>query len=197
MEWLRQVVNRCEIASIRIDLRHWGVPNVTEPKKKRRGRPVKALGDRPRGPLSVRLRDQVRTELTISAGRHGRSLSEEIEAQLEANLAVQQYLVADWGQDVFWIARSLAASISQIERLYGCTWYEDERCTEIVRHTAAETISNYKAFFSNDNDTWLSIGAKGAKDPRDASNPQEAAVIFAARDLVALPRMKAQEVPEA
>lgn len=162
---------------------------------RRRGRPVKDLGDRPRGPLSVRLRDEVRSDLQVSAARHGRSLSEEIEARLEASLAVQTYLKSDWGADVFTIARSLAASISQIENTYKCSWFDEDKVVEITRLTASQLVENYKVWVRNDLSGWEALGTKGRGDPL-AAEAQEAAEIFAARDLLALPRVRGGSVAD-
>ncbi|GLS73039.1 hypothetical protein [Methylobacterium tardum] len=155
----------------------------------RRGRPAKPDAVRLRRPVAVRLRDELRADLEISASRHGRSVSEEIEARLEASLSVQNYLKQDWGNDVFMIARSLASSVAQIEHAYGSAWYESDEAVEVLKLTAAQTVENFKVGIRNELDEWAAIGKKAAADLKGASR-EEAAKIFAARDMRVLPRLK-------
>jgi plasmid stability protein len=72
----------------------------------RRGRPSKPDAVRLRRPVAVRLRDELRADLEISSARHGRSVSEEIEARLESSLAVQNHLKQEWGNDIYTIAQA-------------------------------------------------------------------------------------------
>ncbi|WP_375408940.1 hypothetical protein [uncultured Methylobacterium sp.] len=155
----------------------------------RRGRPAKPDAVRLRRPVAVRLRDELRADLEISAGRHGRSVSEEIEARLEASLAVQNHTKQEWGSDIFTIARSLAASAAQIENSYGSAWYENDEAVEVFKLTAFETVENFKVFVRNELDEWASIGKRASVSPAGKSR-EEAAKIFAARDMRILPRLK-------
>lgn len=60
---------------------------MTLPAKKRpRGRPPKAAAERKRGVLSMRVRDEMRAELSRLAAAHQRSISEEAEFLLETAL---------------------------------------------------------------------------------------------------------------
>lgn len=155
----------------------------------RRGRPAKPDAVRLRRPVAVRLRDELRADLEVSSGRHGRSVSEEIEARLEASLAVQNYLKNEWGADIFMIAQSLASSAAQIEHAYGSAWYENDEAVEVLKLTAAQTVENCKIGVRNEFDKWAALDKKAAADPKGASL-EEAAKIFAARDLRVLPRLK-------
>ncbi|WP_419830609.1 hypothetical protein [Methylobacterium sp.] len=160
-----------------------------EAKTVRRGRPSKPDAVRLRRPVAVRLRDELRADLEVSSVRHGRSVSEEIEARLEASLSVQNFLKQEWGSDIFVMARSLAASVAQIENYYGHAWYEDDESIKVFKLTAAQTVENLKVGIRNESDEWAALDKKAAADPKGAP-PEEAAKIFAARDLRVLPRVK-------
>jgi hypothetical protein len=155
----------------------------------RRGRPSKPDAVRLRRPVAVRLRDELRADIEFSSARHGRSVSEEIEARLESSLAVQNHLKQEWGNDIYTIARSLAASVAQIEHAYGSAWHENDEASEVLKLTAAQTVENFKVYIRNELDEWAAITRKANADPKGASR-EEAAKIFAARDMRALPRVK-------
>ncbi|MCJ2093247.1 hypothetical protein MKK67_12215 [Methylobacterium sp. J-072] len=155
----------------------------------RRGRPPKPDAVRLRRPVAVRLRDELRAELEISSARHGRSVSEEIEARLESSLAVQNHLKQELGSDIFTIARSLAASVAQIEQAYGSCWYENDDAVEVMKLTAAQTVENFKIYIRNDLDEWAAIAKISSFDLKGMS-PEDAAKIFAARDVGVIPRVK-------
>ena len=95
-------------------------------KPARRGRPLKFGSERTRGPLTIRLRDRVRDDLAQAARGSGRSLSEEIEYRLELALARRDYLVQEWGEDVFKIAEAAARCLWHIERTTGLRWIEPD-----------------------------------------------------------------------
>ncbi|GEP00025.1 hypothetical protein [Methylobacterium haplocladii] len=111
---------------------------------KKRGRPAKFAGERTRGPLTVRLRDEVRSDLERGAVQNGRSLSEEIETRMEISLAQKNQLRFEWGNDVFRIATAMAASLSGIEDWAGKRWDEDEQAYELFKATTCEIIKNYR-----------------------------------------------------
>lgn len=58
---------------------------MDQPQKRGRGRPPKPPGELKRAPFSARLRDSLRARLEEEAAKRGYSLSEEIEARLEAS----------------------------------------------------------------------------------------------------------------
>ncbi|WP_288586490.1 hypothetical protein [uncultured Methylobacterium sp.] len=154
---------------------------------KRRGRPAKFAGERTRGPLTVRLRDEIRNDLEQAAIKHGRSLSEEMESRMEASFAFSQYIKQDWGDDVFRIASALAASLSSIEYWTGCNWLEDSKTQNIFEMTAVQIIKNYKYITDR----------KRRDVPHgdlDSKSDQELAEIFAALGGLAPPRIKRRPV---
>ena len=89
----------------------------------KRGRPPKfAPGERTRGPLTIRLRDQVRQELEGAAAAAGRSLSEEIEYRLELSFNRRDYLREKWGDDFFNLADAAAKSLAHLQNFTGESW---------------------------------------------------------------------------
>jgi hypothetical protein len=111
----------------------------------KRGRPPKfATGERTRGPLTIRLRDQVRQELETAAAAAGRSLSEEIEYRLELSFSRRDYLHETWGDDFFNLADAAAKSLAHIERFTGKTWVEDERTGKLLEKVLAELVVRYR-----------------------------------------------------
>ena len=114
---------------------------------KKRGRPAKFAGERTRGSLTVRLRDEVRSELERAATKYGRSLSEEIETRMELSLAQKAQLKFEWGEDYYNIASRTAAALSYIEDIYGCRWHESEAVTRVFKETAAKIIENTRDHF--------------------------------------------------
>lgn len=154
---------------------------------KRRGRPAKFAGERTRGPLTVRLRDEIRNELEQAATKHGRSLSEEIESRMEVSFAFSQQIKHDWGDDVFRIASAMAASLSRIEDWTGKQWLEDSKTQELFQLTAVQIIKNYKDM----------VERRRRDVPQgdlDSKSVQELAEIFAALGGLAPPRPKRRPV---
>jgi hypothetical protein len=113
-------------------------------KTARPGRPVKFGRERTRGPLTIRLRDRVRDDLAQAARGSGRSLSEEVEYRLDLALHHRDYLVEQWGQDVFSIAGAAARCLWNIERTTGRRWIEDERTFDLFVRTMSGLIANYR-----------------------------------------------------
>ncbi len=112
--------------------------------KKRVGRPATFGAARTRGPLTIRLRDHVRSDLEVAATRAGRSLSEEVEYQLELALNRREYLLEQWGADVFTIAESAAKSLWHIERTTDSRWVEDDKTFDLFKRTLAEIVNSYR-----------------------------------------------------
>jgi hypothetical protein len=114
-------------------------------KDPKRGRPPKfAPGERTRGPLTIRLRDQVRQELETTAAAAGRSLSEEIEHRLELSFSRRDYLREKWGDDFFNLADAAAKSLTHIEHFTGKSWVKDDRAGELLLKTLAELVRRYR-----------------------------------------------------
>lgn len=109
-----------------------------------RGRPPKFAGERTRGPLTIRLRDRVRDDLAEAATSSGRSLSEEVEYRLELALSRRDYLIEQWGQDIFSIAEAAARSLWHIERFTGRRWIEDQRTFDLFTGTMSGIVANYR-----------------------------------------------------
>lgn len=111
---------------------------------KKRGRPAKFAGERTRGALTVRLRDEVRSDLEQAATRNGRSLSEEIETRMEISLAQKNQLKHEWGEDFFQIAAAMAASLSRIEDHTGSLWTDNDETFDLFLLTSEQIIKNYR-----------------------------------------------------
>jgi hypothetical protein len=111
----------------------------------RRGRPPKfAPGERTRGPLTIRLRDEAREELVAAAAAAGRSLSEEIEYRLELSFGRRDYLRETWGNDFFKLAEAAAKSLAHLEKFSGESWVKDERTGELLVKLLAELVHRYR-----------------------------------------------------
>jgi hypothetical protein len=111
----------------------------------KRGRPRKfAAGERTRGTLTVRLRDEVRSHLEAAAAAAGRSLSEEIEHRLELAFGHRDLLRETWGHHVFNIAEAAAKSLKHIQRHTGWSWVQDDRTCELFIKTLEELVRRYR-----------------------------------------------------
>jgi hypothetical protein len=111
----------------------------------KRGRPPKfAPGERTRGPLTIRLRDQVREELETAAAAAGRSLSEEVEYRLELSFNRRDYLRETWGDDFFDLADAAAKSLTHIQHFTGKSWVKDDRTGDLLVMTLAELVRRYR-----------------------------------------------------
>jgi len=115
-----------------------------EATRKRRGRPPKPLGDAARGPLTIRLRADVRADVERASVRYGRSLSEEIESRLEISFALKQYFRHEIGEDIFCLANAMASSLSYLEGFTGKEWTEDQQTFETFQATMANLLRNYR-----------------------------------------------------
>jgi hypothetical protein len=162
--------------------------------KPRRGRPVKFGRERTRGPLTIRLRDRVRDDLSQAARGSGRSLSEEVEYRLDLALHQRDYLVEQWGQDVFSIAGAAARCLWHVERTTGRRWIEDDRTFDLFVRTMSGLIANYRDMVLL-NRRAVPIEIDGALDGK---SDQELAEIFAASGLTPpAPLTDAEFDPEA
>lgn len=111
---------------------------------RRRGRPAKPLGDSARGPLTIRLRADVRADVERASVMYGRSLSEEIESRLEVSFALKQYFRHEIGEDIFRIANAMALSLSYLEEYKGKGWIEDQETFEVFQSTVSNLLRNYR-----------------------------------------------------
>ena len=112
----------------------------------KRGRPPKfAPGERTRGPLTIRLRDQVRQELETAATAAGRSLSEEIEYRLELSFSRRDYLRETWGEDFFNLADAAAKSLTHIQNFTRKSWVVDEQTSELLGKVLARLVARYRS----------------------------------------------------
>lgn len=149
---------------------------------KRLGRPPKFPGEKTRGSLTIRMRDKVRKELEEEAGKHGRSLSEEIETRMEISLAQKTQLQTEWGDDLFRIASAMAVARSQIEYWRGEQWLEDERAAQVFELTASFIVRNYRDIIHR------RTHERPAPKALDEMTDQELAEVFAAQSGLAAPR---------
>ena len=85
---------------------------------KKRGRPPKAPSERKRGNVTVRVRDRLYEKLTNEAANAQRSLSEEIERELEAYYEQKEA----YGE----LARFVGSAVKMIEKKAGRPWYADD-----------------------------------------------------------------------
>jgi hypothetical protein len=114
-----------------------------EQQPKRKGRPPKP-GDRTRGGLTVRLRDDVRDKLEEAVTYSGRSLSEEIEFRLETSLNEHSVLAEQWGDDVVRLADTLARVIYHLEYLSGRSWLNDDETYADLLATIPIILGKYR-----------------------------------------------------
>ena len=101
--------------------------------KRKRGRPRKPDREKRRNNVTIRMRDFLKERLQKSALESGRSLSEEIEFQLEGILIERRFFGGDRGYEA---ARLLFAEITRYENLSETTWIEDELCNLVVINLA-------------------------------------------------------------
>jgi hypothetical protein len=106
-----------------------------------RGRLARLDVERTRGPLTVRLRDRIRSELEAAAVEAGRSLSEEIEHRIELSLARRDDLRHQWGDAVFNIAEAAAKALKAIQKFTGHDWVTDDRTHSLFVKTLNEIVS--------------------------------------------------------
>jgi hypothetical protein len=97
-----------------------------------------------RHPLNMRTTQELRDRMENAAQRSGRSLAAEVEVRMEHSLNRQDYLVEQWGQDVFDIADSMAKALWHIEQFTGQRWIDDESTFQLFSMTTAELIRSYR-----------------------------------------------------
>lgn len=156
---------------------------------KRRGRPAKPLGDAARGPLTVRLRAEVRSDVERAALRYGRSMSEEIESRLEVSFAFTQYIRHEWGDDVFRIAQAMAGGLSHIEDWTGKSWTKDKETCDLFEITASNIIRNYRDLVIK------AVGRAWPQGDLEGKTHEELGQMFAALGGLAPPRLKKPTMP--
>jgi hypothetical protein len=105
---------------------------------------VTTQGSGKRHPLSMRTTKEVRDQLEAAAGRAGRSLAQELEFRLEASIARQEYLIAQWGEDIYNICESMARSLWHIERYTGKRWLDDDETFHLFAESAGQIIKNFR-----------------------------------------------------
>jgi hypothetical protein len=89
-----------------------GRGNTVKSAKKRRGRPPKRKGERLSKTRSFRVRGHLEMGLKTAAAKHGRSVSEEIEARLERSFDLDDWLSVFEGSTRAPVIHALAASAS-------------------------------------------------------------------------------------
>ena len=82
--------------------------------------------------------------LQAAAAASGRSVSEEIELQLELARERKERLIEEWGPDVFSIADRAARSLRHIEEYTGKSWHDDEETYELFRRALLEIVANVR-----------------------------------------------------
>ena len=108
------------------------------------GRPPRRAGEKLSKNRTFRIRGNLDARLQEAASVSGRSVSEEIEYQLELAVSHRDYLKSSWGEDVYNIALSAARSLASIETFTGKRWVEDERTYSLFQRTLAQLAQNYR-----------------------------------------------------
>jgi hypothetical protein len=114
-------------------------------KKNLGGRPPRHPGERLTKSRTFRVRGGLDEYLQAAAAASGRSVSEEIEFQLELSRERTERLIEEWGPDVFSIADRAARSLRHIEEYTEKSWHEDERTYELFRDALLEIVANVRS----------------------------------------------------
>ncbi|WP_082645870.1 TraY domain-containing protein [Bradyrhizobium valentinum] len=139
-----------------------------------------------RHPLNMRTTQELRDRMENAAQRSGRSLAAEVEVRMEHSLNRQDYLVEQWGQDVFDIADSMAKALWHIEQFTGQRWIDDESTFQLFSMTAAELIRSYR-------DLVLRNGRDRPTGSLDGKSPAELAQMFAGLGGINPPRARGSD----
>lgn len=154
---------------------------MTSSEVRKRGGQPKPPEERKRNNLTFRARDELREQIRVSAEAAGRSVSEEIEHRLELSLARTEQIRFDLGEDVFRIARAMAASLTHIEDWSEKSWIEDDEAYQLFCSTTCELIRNYR-------DRILKNRRNFPRGDINKMSPDERAQYFAALGGLAPPR---------
>lgn len=137
-----------------------------------------------RHPLNMRTTQELRDRMEDAARRSGRSLAAEVEVRMEHSLNRQDYLVEQWGQDIFDLAESMAKALWHIEQFTGHRWVDDERTFELFSMTTAELIRSYR-------DLVLRNAGERPTGSFEDKSPTELAQMFAGLGGINPPRPRA------
>ena len=99
-------------------------------KKRAQGRPRIAKSDRKRNNVTIRMRDARKAELEKEASANQRSLSEEIEHQLEERALLREIMPALAGPMLVWLMQQIGHTLQVIEQRRGNAWDEDPETLE-------------------------------------------------------------------
>jgi hypothetical protein len=160
-------------------------------KKNVGGRPPRHPGERLSKSRTFRVRGGLDEYLQAAAAASGRSVSEEIEFQLELGRARKNALIEEWGPDVFAIADRAARALRHIEDFTGKPWHGDKETSDLFRRALLEIVSN----------VGIKIDSESIKDLKDlvgthvgalsgGLSKEELATRFAAMGEPAPPRRK-------
>jgi hypothetical protein len=108
------------------------------------GRPPRHPGERLSKTRTFRVRGGLDDYLQAEAAATGRSVSEVIEMHLEIARIRRDYLVEQWGGEVFDIAGRLAKALWHIEAFTGEEWTKDDRTYHLFQLALAEIVRNYR-----------------------------------------------------
>ena len=114
-------------------------------KKNVGGRPPRHPGERLSKSRTFRVRGGLDEYLQASAAAAGRSVSEEIEFQLELARVRKKQLIEEWGPDVFAIADRAARALRHIEDYTGKSWHKDKETYDLFRRAIGEIVDNVRA----------------------------------------------------
>ena len=111
---------------------------------RRRGRPPIEPSQRKRNNVTVRVRDETKSQLAVAAALNGRSLSEEIEARIQESFlsetAMRKHLEVEFGSaHNFALAKVIAYLASEIEETTNARWTDDRYTFEQLQ-IATDTV---------------------------------------------------------
>jgi hypothetical protein len=115
-------------------------------KNKPRGRPRIARSARKRNFVTMRMRDALKAQLEEAAEINQRSLSEEIENQLEELFLFRRMLPNFGRAGLFEQMAMLGDAMQWFEEQTGKAWDEDEKTVEEVLRRATANVINLKRF---------------------------------------------------
>ena len=113
----------------------------TKTSTKKRGRPALKPRQRKRNNVTIRLRDQLKSDLQMLAKAEGRSLSEEIEFRVETSVLFDNVRYADFhDEDTYRFCLLLAQVARTIVGSFGGHWKDDPGWFAFVSGAWAELV---------------------------------------------------------
>ena len=149
------------------------------------GRPPRHKGERLSKTRTFRVRGGLDEYLKAEAAAAGRSVSEEIEMQLELARIRRDHLIEKWGGDVFDIADRAARALWHIENFTGEEWVEDDRTYDLFQRALSEIVRNYRDLTIRDR-----RAERSPEEGTEGKSDHELAQMFAALSGVTPPGLR-------